>query len=416
VQKPREPKPPRPKEPEQVSLIGDNEPLIIDKTHVDHATDVLYEHSEIIGQFNFRDTILEQLERYFFYLDRMRKFDREAWDLYKRVGGLLVPYSSVPDIVLDRQEGDEKEWDAYLRRHKKETRLSPWFLKTRPSFGCVAYGVSPEIEKIEHTPIPGKGKRWGRWVPKFMYFWKYDKSAIPCELQKVAGDGDFYKMTIWWDRGGEKDKWGTPQEYGIYVAPDGSMTVLKMIETKIFYAESKKHHGDKTRIPQRLWQIPHDMEEWAHKHGTTAQIYLSNLFAENAFRWEGAISTMIKISVCNNKRYACFGIDVHRLPYFFKDRDFVLNENGHRKRIVHLVRPYTDKNGVHHGFQFRGEKQFTWAGYEVTVTIPGLDHPMWEELNIGFYDQREIKDSKRNYGDMKSMGKLIRKNISGEAA
>ena len=46
------------------------------------------------------------------------------------------------------------------------------------------------------------------------------------------------------------------------------------------------------------------------------------------------------------------------------------------------------KNGVSFvKFHFRGERHFTWAGYKVDITVPGKDHFMLPEINVGSSDE-----------------------------
>jgi hypothetical protein len=38
-------------------------------------------------------------------------------------------------------------------------------------------------------------------------------------------------------------------------------------------------------------------------------------------------------------------------------------------------------------FHFKGAREFDWAGYRVTVTVPGRDHIMLPEISIGTVDE-----------------------------
>jgi hypothetical protein len=58
-----------------------------------------------------------------------------------------------------------------------------------------------------------------------------------------------------------------------------------------------------------------------------------------------------------------------------------------RQRALHLVRPHVRSDGVAVKAHFRGARKFTWAGYEVLVTIHGLDHMPLPEWNPGYADQ-----------------------------
>ena len=54
----------------------------------------------------------------------------------------------------------------------------------------------------------------------------------------------------------------------------------------------------------------------------------------------------------------------------------------------------------------RGDQHFTWAGYQVDITIPGLDHIMFEEFSAGAFDSRKLP--KQPTVSMEEVGKLIR--------
>jgi hypothetical protein len=46
---------------------------------------------------------------------------------------------------------------------------------------------------------------------------------------------------------------------------------------------------------------------------------------------------------------------------------------------------------------FRGVRRFTWAGYKVKITVPGKDHPMLEEVDIGMKDAYWADDNRARF-------------------
>lgn len=386
--------------------------IIVDVHHSDRTTKVLYEENEIFGAFNFRDTIIDQLPRYYFYLDRMKKHDNESYQFYRQVGGMLLPYMAVPDIWRD-QDGDKD----YL---KPPPPLNSYFNARRPAFGCIAYGASPEAEKIEREldekeKVP---KKWlGIMIPRFVYFCKYKPKGMPPELQPITREGDIYKMTVWFDkdtdRGTRKNKYGEPNDFGVFVSKAGEVVVLKTISTKWVTIHGKNWYKNGSfKIPKREWSIPNQYEEWAKHHGVNAQLFLSKLFIDMVDKCEDAAFSMARISVEKDKQYAMFGVDIHRLPYFFKDRDYQLTGSGTRKPILHLVRAH-EHGGKIVRFHFRGARQFTWADYNVSITIPGKDHPFWEGFAEGSLDDRVAnKMEKKKLVDMPEFGEIIRDSMN----
>jgi len=383
--------------------VHDNELLIVDSHHENRNDLVAYKEAEVYGEFNFRDTILQQLERYFVYLDRMKKHDADAYGYYCQMGATILPYLATN--AQNRGAEDPKK----LRRN---TPLADWFNKTRPSFGCFVYGADPETERYEKETAPKNGKEnYEVWVPKFMYFKKYKKP--PPEIQMISG-GDIYSMTIWWDRPFDKKiKYGVPQEFGIFVSRDGEEVVaLRCCDTKYVPIRHKTNgaghkRGQTFTIPQRAWHIPGDFDKWAKENGDTAQHFLTELFKETICRNEMSQYSMTRVAATKDGMTAVFSVNIHRTAYFFQDRDVALGEDGKRKRIFHFVRPHTRSDGSTVKAHFRGEREFSWAGYGIKITIPGRDHLDFNDIDIGTTDEYWW-DKKEKYLDMPALGKKLK--------
>ena len=104
--------------------------------------DVLYKESEFYGEFNFRDTILEQPNRYFVYIARINAAIRKPMDSTNRSARTLIPYISIGISG----EKDKKDTWANI---KEIPELPPFFNKHRPAFGCFVYGANPLTEQDE---------------------------------------------------------------------------------------------------------------------------------------------------------------------------------------------------------------------------------------------------------------------------
>lgn len=389
----------------------------VDKHHTGGGEDVLYKEAEFYGEYNFRDTILDQLDRYWVYLSRMKKNDPGSYALYKQVGGIVLPYIDIhPDLATNKPD---------RKRHKPHTnmpKLSAWFKKNRPGFGCFVYGANPIAEKFELSESEKEQrKKTGKWitVPKFMYFNKYSKP--PPEVQPMSG-GDIYCMSIWWDRPHDpsyKRKGGGQTEYAVFISADGEeIQILRMCKTKYIQVQTKKHKKDSHGnihfhfdIPQRCWQIPKTFKDWADDFHEDVQIHLADIFVDAMHRYEQAQYSMIRIAAKKDDMTAVFSVNVRRMAYFFKDRDYVLTENGTRKPVFHMVRAHeretaTGKHAVK--FHFRGEREFTWAGYQISITVPGRDHFMLSEFDIGTVDEYWIdKKEMKDYMMPDQVGKMI---------
>ncbi len=370
-----------------------------------------FPENEIWGEFAFRDTILDQLERYWVYLERMKKHDRDAYDFYKQLGATVVP----PVHWFLHKGARTKEKDEPVKP-KPPKPLSPWWKQHRPGFGCVTYGIYSKVEEDEMAMrFEGKDKNKRMWVPKFLYFVKYRHP--PANVQPTTG-GDVYRMTVWWDRPQDEPKskkyFGIPEEYAVYVSASGDdVHVLPMHETEYLPIRRKKSANGYKRgitftVPHRTWTIPRHYVNWAKHHGLDANTFLTSLFLDAAHSVEMAQYSMVRVAVHNGSLTASFGVDVKKLPYFFQDRDIVLTDSGSRRRAFHLVRPHVRRDGAAVKMHFRGEKDFTWAGYKVAITIPARDHFMLTDFDIGVDSMSEVpKKDRKNYVTEKKVAAIL---------
>ncbi len=382
----------KPKPEEAPPVVIDNEPIIVDIHHADHETKVLYEKDETTGEFNFRDTILEQLDRYFFYIDRMKKNDINAYQLYCQVGSIMVPYYgnvSIHASLTGKRWGDAP----------KVLRIQEWFLKNKPSFGCIAYGTQPETEKWEEVNAAG-GQNF---QPKFLYFHKLAGLPIDTELRH---GGTFYKLTVYWDV--PKDRLfkhgGIPLNIALFIGDDGSIGVLKY---RIF---RKMKHG----IPTRRWKIPTIYKDWARENSDQVEPFIGKLFHDVAQYLENASHAMIRVEAQKGALCGYFNVDLARVPYFFSDRDYVLTPSGLRKPVFHSVRAHERKNGSSVRFHFRGQRHFDWADYEIRITVPGRDHAPIGGSDIGGMRDGGSTFSKDKYVTSDEAGRRLHDYVHGK--
>jgi hypothetical protein len=422
---PRAPRPPKePAEPEVLSepvtgFTHDDDSFVWN--HEISGEQVLYHNSEQYGQFSFRDTILDQMERYFMYLRRMQKHDPDSYSLYRQIGAYIVPYMTSHVGRWDDEKKDQRMTDREIEVMRAQCVLPSSFLKNRPGFGCFAYGTDFLTEKRENMKSPDPD-RPHIWIPKFMYFTKYERPSPV--IQPVHG-GDTYKMTIWWDhiddKKDKKDKkrGGVPTDYAVFISRDGTdIRILRILETQTAWAEPKRRrngHKEHTKTPIRVrsWHYPEFYKDWASQYGVTAQLHLKWLFCNSIEIMESAwAGSMIRVGVSKDDMAGCFGVDVRRMSYFFKDRDITLTENGARRRVFHVVRAHMREDGSVVKMHFRGEKEFTWAGYDVRITLPGKDHHLLSEFKGGLTaEERALPNVE--YDDMNTLGKLMANDIAG---
>jgi hypothetical protein len=382
--------------------------------------EVMAEDPEQWGQYYFRDSILDQLDIYFKYLHRMKRNARDAYDLHRQIGIQIMPRSAVQTFDNWRSEGQVEE-------------LSAWFNKHRPAFGAVAYGIDKPTQKdeVKYVDAPPEfferqQKKYGDvreqqtfhriatvtgsaskidvgggvkqnpgviWIPKFLYFCKLKR--VPHTIQ-VVKNADIYVMTVYWDRltgfskgWHKRHKGGIPQEYALCVDRDtNAIKLLRQQIVETIRVKSRHSSDGYVKIPNKYWAVATDYHlAWAFgRDDASPEHYLIRCFVEAALMYENAAQgSMVRIEVHKGELVATFGVDIKRMSYFFKDRDITLTPKGKRARIFHIVRPHirhTKKGEIGVKLTFRGIKQFTWAGYKVSITVPGLDHFSIAEIDI----------------------------------
>jgi hypothetical protein len=396
----------KPKKPE-IGIVDDPNDIIIADELVegDGQGEVLFEEPEFYGEFNFRDSILDQLDRYWFYLKRMRYGKDQTFEFYKQLGAVIVPLSATGSNLKFRPF--EKMTTQEIVKFKNEITITPWFKETRPAWGCIALGANQLVEQRE--------KANKIWVPKFANFIKYHKP--PPEIQVKPASGDVYKLTVWWDTSdskfGRHRKYGIPNDIAIFVSKDGKKIVpLKQIETRMVRVGRQGNNFDYSLIPQRAWYFPKQYEQWALDHGLSIELHLAHLFCTVMKKYEYSQLSTARVSVSKDDLTASFGINPRRLAYFFRDRDIIVTVNGQRKRILHYVRPHIREDGTAVKAHFRGTREFMWAGYKVYITIPGRDHILLPEFNVGLSDEFWYK-KKNNLIEEKEIGRMLADVVHG---
>lgn len=319
------------------------------------------------GEYYFRGAILDQLDRYFVLLERMQRGDNSAYQYFSRVGAHVVPLETM---------GLGRSTDPVAHQ------LSPWWRETLPAQGAV-FWCHREFEKHEDENKAS--------IPRALYFTRYKRSGIaPC-VQPVS-EGAIYKLTVYWDRPDKPKIHPTPTEYPVVIAPDGSVRILRTLTTK-HQAIRVRHgpdRGQKIHIPVRRWEIAEFYHDWAKEHDADAESYLRHIFLDAAFAYENANSSMTRVTVTKKKLAAVFAVDIERTPYFFRDRDVTINGAGVKQKIFHIVRPHrrilAGGRATFVQGHFRGEREFEWNGFHISISVPGYHHLSVADIDVQAID------------------------------
>jgi hypothetical protein len=294
--------------------IGHNLPPKED-TDLIHAT----------GRWRYLRDILNQLDDYFYFIRRMKQADPDAYDLYSRVGGVIVS----TDVAQGVHE-----------------LPAAWRAGVRQAFGCILSSMSV----TEDDTI----------FPTFMYFWK-----IRLKEGVEAFHGDTYECVMLFTERKNK-KFIAP--FHFYVGVNDAAEI-KLLKVKYRAAYGQMRWG----YPRGLLGIFNDRKSPKIK---TIQEYAAFIFSWCVNVHDSATSD-IRVSARRGDIVAAFSVDLLRTPYFFKHRDFVPASDGRQKRIFHIVRTHAreTRNGRQYvKSHFRGVRKFSWNGYQINITMPGKHH------------------------------------------
>jgi hypothetical protein len=363
------------------------------------ARDERVEAADMAGEFYFKENILDDLDYYMLCIERMRKADREAYNLYSQLGAHILP-------------GKMENW---------QDGLSAWWKVNRPGFGAVAWTRSAVDKAMEGS---------NKITPRFWYFMKISRFKLlrHHNIQLPPDGSDIYIVTAYWDQPRD-EKWAkdkaVPSEFIIAIDANANLIALKEFGMRREHVRAKRKkwkqgqtrgHGDGALIKTKSWGIHWFFQDWAKEHNKPVEQHLRELFCAAARMYEQSNRGMIRVEARKGHNAAVFSVDIKRTPYFFKDRGVTqLTKTGQRKRIFHIVRPHIRADGAAVPMHFRGERTFDWNGFTVSITVPGLHHVPTPEFDLGavMYDKPLHKGMPGL--TMKQLGGLLKGGIEGLA-
>lgn len=335
------------------------------------------EREDTGGSYYFREDILDKLDGYFHYLRRFKHADPEAYGLFGKVGAAVLPNKT-----------------SYGRTDLDTGVLPPtWNTGERPGFFAAFNGDWKDDDKTISA--------------RFCYFQKF--AMAPPTVEQT--DDAVYKCVYYHDdRHPPTKRWlrrllrdsGYATEFWIGVSADNKPRLLK---ERVYDTHKIVHRDAKPGVRKVSWvpgachmRYPRTLTGWLqdqrehHKDRfENVEAFATHLFTFVAHEYEMANSGT-QVSVRKGDLQAVFAITIERTPYFFKDRDLVVNENGRRRRIFHIVRPHeriVGNRSIMINMHFRGTRVFMWNGYRINITVPGLHHFALPQFNVGAIEDDE---------------------------
>jgi hypothetical protein len=172
----------------------------------------------------------------------------------------------------------------------------------------------------------------------------------------------------------ERDQVSMTDIFHVEVSEDGSVQPLKTLTQEPVRLKMNKHDTRGHYFVRTRWKYPELLEQHCIEAKISMREYVSFVLW-SAVNMCLASDQGIQVRVGKEKRRITFAIDMLRTPYFFNDRDKVVNENGQTKRIFHIVRAHerTMAGGEKKVIKShtKGLRKFTWNGYSVNILLPG---------------------------------------------
>jgi hypothetical protein len=339
-------------------------------------------HAEIeeAGRWYFRRDILDRLDEYLICIRRMSKTDPEGYRMYSKIGASVLPPKAMVTTFLDdprwRVGGD------------------------LPAFGAIA--------------TLGSEPRADFFYMKFGYYRRLDKP--PYYLERT--NRTVYQVTVFHTRVDDDTRWGRQSDnFFVGVDKGGDVVPLRyVVSTK---SRLKHRGGKRSSFPRREWTygafLAVEDPEAGYPGIEAAPRRAKEIFSIIVSGSEGA-GAALRVSAGKGRVTAVFGIDLLRTPYFFSDRDPVYAEEGHKKRIFHIVRTherkYQDGSSTYVKSHFRGLRRFAWNGYAVLVSMPGFHHTDLLDARMGAHIYEKDEPQPPGFMDDDEAATLIAEHLN----
>jgi len=160
------------------------------------------------------------------------------------------------------------------------------------------------------------------------------------------------------------------------------------------------------------WKMLPNLYTPAKKSKMTVEELAKFIFSSTANIYDSS-NDGVRINVSNKNLVGVFNVAMHRTSKFFKDREKTVTSNGRTKPIFHVAKSHLRLVGektIPVRMHFKGERKFTWKGYSVNITVPGVHHADVRQLTPAAIDvtNKELLNYP-DHIDSKAVGEIIKK-------
>lgn len=162
----------------------------------------------------------------------------------------------------------------------------------------------------------------------------------------------------------------------VSVSPDGSIKPLRqLVQKQININPKRSRKGSRSfSVMRGQWEYSELLHAFCEGREKSFEEFVSD-YVWVCINGSLSVDNGVNIRVGKGKDRITFAIDMLRSPYFFKDRDKAVNQNGKTKKIFHIVaaheRSLPDGNKKLVKSHFRGIRKFMWNGYKVNIILNG---------------------------------------------
>ncbi len=340
-------------------------------------------HIGVANAYLIKD-LLEGLPQYFHDLSLLRKVDHDAYEMFSALGGVISTRGS---------------------NHYSSMK---WFNKSDlPGVACIFLANQGQKDSGE------------RVFPRILYAIKMGGGQV-CVSRDGTGvmlpeAGTSYRFVVVF----ELD--GSPLAQSCFVHVDENMSVRCLPETRLT-AQGVRSGGTffrkELRTPRWIDTVIEDDRERAAKSGgrkpwANPDEYVGSMlaFAVSAKRPDRSI--LVRAS--KGSATAAWTISVNDGKRFFADRETQVTNDGRRKRILHYVGEFERIKG--NSLQtvrahYRGERSFSWNGYDIEVSGLGFHHEDFFAADIPQYEEGEGAKRSSKMISIEQASKMIRRRYS----
>lgn len=292
------------------------------------------------GAHYYLSDLLDNIGEAFTAMDGLKKADKHLYKVFSKIA------CHVSDKNLVVRNGEENHWNIDVN--------------DIPGLGSAYMGT---IQRNREADQADEDKLW----PTMVFFRRIKRPFNVQPTNNITLECGFVFHS-------ERDKVALTDIFHVEVSEDGSVQPLKSltqepVRLKMNKNDTRGHYFVRTR-----WKYPELLEQHCIEAKISMSEYVSFVLW-SAVNMCLASDQGIQVRVSKGNRRITFAIDMLRTPYFFNDRDKVVNENGQTKRIFHIVRAHerTTAGGEKKIIKShtKGLRKFTWNGYGVNIILPG---------------------------------------------